>query len=164
MGRVLLALCLLAGGGALCGSVKEAPEVAVSLDVRDAEIRTIVQALAELGNFQVLFDPALECRLTLNVRQQRLAETLDLTLRACGLAAERDGHVLRVTTPARLTEEARGRTELRKAQARARPVTTTVIRLAYARAQEMAPLVEKLLSPRGRVVLDARTNTLLIVD
>ncbi len=37
-------------------------------------------------------------------------------------------------------------------------------RLSYARAQELAPLVKKLLSERGEIVVDARTNTLIVID
>jgi len=139
-------------------------EATVSLDVREADVLSVVQALADLGDVQAIFDPDIKCRLTLDVRELPLQRTLDLTLGACGLAAEREGRVLRVTTRARLTEEAKQQRTLKEARERSRPVTTTVVRLSYARAQELAPLVEKHLSPRGRVVFDSRTNTLFILD
>jgi type II secretory pathway component GspD/PulD (secretin) len=42
--------------------------------------------------------------------------------------------------------------------------SVSAFRLSYARAAEMAPLVKKFLSPRGEVVYDSRTNTLIIID
>ncbi len=139
-------------------------EAAVSLDVRDADARGIVLALAELGGVQVVFDASVECRLTLNVKQMPLSKVLDVTLRACRLDSEQDGRVVRVTTPARLAEESQARRALQEAKDRSRPASMVLVRLSYSRAAELAPVVEKQLSPRGRVVLDARTNTLLIID
>jgi type II secretory pathway component GspD/PulD (secretin) len=46
----------------------------------------------------------------------------------------------------------------------ARPMATATLRLSYARAAELAPLLERYLSPQGRVSYDARTNTLFISD
>jgi type II secretory pathway component HofQ len=40
----------------------------------------------------------------------------------------------------------------------------SAFRLSYARAAEMAPIVKRLMSPRGDVLFDARTNTIIIVD
>ncbi|PYQ18536.1 MAG: hypothetical protein DMF81_24640 [Acidobacteria bacterium] len=45
-----------------------------------------------------------------------------------------------------------------------RPLHTVRYRLSYAKAAELAPLIKKFLSPRGEVVVDARTNTLIITD
>src|SRR5512145_1444750 len=153
MNRLLLLVFLALPCGA-----GEAPETLVSLDAREADLRGIVRAMADLGGVQAIFDAGVDCRLTLNVRQMPLPKVLGLALGACGLASEQEGSVLRIATPQRLTEEARGRRELSEAKERNRPTSTTLVRLSYARATELAPLVEKQLSPRGRVVVDSRTN------
>ena len=54
--------------------------------------------------------------------------------------------------------------ELEEEREASRPRDLKTVRLSYARAETLAPLLKRLLSPRGDVTYDARTNTLLIVD
>lgn len=139
-------------------------EARVSLDVKDAPIVDIVGLLAEVGGFQVVFDPGLSCKLTLKMTAARWLEVLDLSLRACGLGREEDNGIIRVAPVARLAEESAARRRLADERQRSGPRSLTRYRLSYARAQEMAPIVKRFLSPRGEVVYDTRTNTLIIID
>ena len=155
MSRLALALVLAAAA---------AGEARVSLDVKDAPIVDIVGLLAEVGGFQVVFDPGLSCKLTLKMTETRWLGVLDLSLRACGLGREEDNGIIRVAPVARLAEESAARRRLAEEQQRSGPRTLTRYRLSYARAQEMAPILKRFLSPRGEVVYDTRTNTLIIID
>jgi type II secretory pathway component GspD/PulD (secretin) len=139
-------------------------EAPVSLDVKDAPIADIVSALAEVGRFQVVFDPAPSCPLTLKLHEVRWQIALEEALRACKLANEEDGGVLRIVPIERLKAENEGRRKLAEERGRSGAHSVSTFRLSYARAAEMAPIVKRLLSPRGDVVYDARTNTLIIVD
>jgi type II secretory pathway component HofQ len=141
-----------------------APEAQISLDVKDAPVVDIVSALAEVGRFQVVFDPAPSCPLTLKLKEVRWRIALEEALRACRLAVEEDGGVLRIAPLERIRAEGEGRRKLAEEQARSGAHTVSAFRLSYARAAEVAPIVKKLLSPRGDVVYDTRTNTLIIVD
>jgi type II secretory pathway component HofQ len=71
---------------------------------------------------------------------------------------------VRVAPAARLLEESTERRRLDEERRLAGPLRTTRYRLSYARAQELAPLLKKFLSARGDVVVDARTNTLIVTD
>jgi len=71
---------------------------------------------------------------------------------------------VRVAPVAKLTEEAAARRRFAEEQKLDRPLRTTRYRLSYAKAAELAPLIKKFLSPRGEVVVDPRTNTLIITD
>lgn len=140
-----------------------AGEARVSLDAKEAPILDVVRVLAEAGGFQVVFDPGIGCRLTLKLHQARWRSALDTTLAACSLGVEEEGDILRVAPVARLREEAAARRRLEE-ERRARPAgRLAVFRLSYARAQEMAPLLDRIVSPMGRVSYDARTNTLLVI-
>ena len=139
-----------------------APEARISLDVKDGPLVDIVSALAEVGRFQVVFDPAPPCPLTLKLREVRWRIALEEALRACRRAVEEEGGVLRIAPLERLKAE--GRRKLAEEQARSGAHTVSAFRLSYARAAEMAQVVKKLLSPRADVVYDPRTNTLIIVD
>jgi type II secretory pathway component HofQ len=140
------------------------PEAQISLDVKDAPVVDIVSALAEVGRFQVVFDPAPPCLLTLKLAEVRWRIALEEALRACRLGIEEEGAVLRIAPVDRLKAETEDRRKLAEERARSGAHTVSAFRLSHARAAEMAPIVKKLLSPRGDVVYDARTNTLIIVD
>jgi type II secretory pathway component HofQ len=139
-------------------------EAQVSLDVKDAPVVDIVSVLAEVGRFQVVFDPVPPCPLTLKLREVRWRMALEAALGACKLAYEQEGGILRIAPIERLKAEGEDQRKLAEERARSGAHTVSAFRLSYARAAEMAPIVKRLLSPRGDVVYDARTNTLIIVD
>lgn len=124
----------------------------------------IVSLLAETGGFQVVFDPGLACKLTLKLHSVSWLQAFESVLRACRLAYEEDGAVLRVAPVQRLLGEARERRKLADERARGRTRRVALFRLSHARAEEAAPLVKHLVSPGGSVAYDARTNTLIVID
>jgi type IV pilus assembly protein PilQ len=150
----VLALGSVAGAGA--------GEARVSLDARDAPIVDIVRVLAEAGAFQVVFDPDIDCRLTLKLNETRWRSVLDTVLSACRLGLEEEGDILRVAPLARLQQEAAARRRLEQ-ERRARPSgRLALFRLSYARAEQLAPLLDRILTPAGRVSYDSRSNTLIV--
>jgi type IV pilus assembly protein PilQ len=138
-------------------------EARVSLDLKDAPVVDIVGVLAEAGGFQVVFDPGVSCRLTMKINETRWRAVLDTALAACGLGREEEGDVLRVASLSRLREETAARRRLDEERRAASAGRVESFRLSYARARELAPLLERLVSPSGRVTYDARTNTLIVV-
>ena len=139
-------------------------ETRISLDVKDADITDVVRLLAEIGNFQVVFDPGVSCKLTLKLNQAPWPSVLSVGLKVCGLGQDSEGGIVRIAPVARLTAEHAAQRRLEEEKALSGPLKTTTYRLSYARAQELAPLVKKFLSPRGEVYFDQRTNTLIIRD
>ena len=152
-----LALALLLASG-------PSTETRLSIDVKDADVIDVVRLLAEVGGFQVVADAGINCRLTLKLKDVEWPTVLDLALRSCALAQETEGNVVRVATAARLTDEAVQRRRLDEARRLNQPLRTDTYRLSYARAQELAPLLRRFLSPRGTVEFDPRTNTLFVTD
>jgi type II secretory pathway component HofQ len=155
---LLFAATVALGAGGRAGE----GEARISLDVKDAPVVDIVRVLAETGGFQVVFDPGITCRLTMKVNEARWRRTLDTALSACALGLEEEGDILRVAPLSRLREEAAGRRRLEEERRAAGAGRLALFRLSYARAQEMAPLLERLLAPAGRVTYDPRTNTLMV--
>jgi type IV pilus assembly protein PilQ len=94
----------------------------------------------------------------------RWPTVLDLALKTCGLGQDQEGGIVRVAKVAQLTQEAAARRRFEEERRQAAPQQVAYQRLSYARAQELAPIVKKFLSPRGDVVYDTRTNTLIIID
>jgi type IV pilus assembly protein PilQ len=139
-------------------------EALISIDFKDADIVDVVRLLSEVGQFQVVIDPGTACKLTLKLKEVPWDTTLEIALRVCGLGSEMDNGILRVAPVAKLTAEHQERRKLAEEQKLNRPLRTVRHTLSYARAAELAPLIKKFLSPRGDVVFDARTNTLIITD
>ena len=169
LSSVLLSVALGAPAGAadapLARATGAAPaEARISVDFKDADIVDIVRLLSEVGNFQVVIDPGTSCKLTLKLKEVPWDTALDVALRVCSLGSENDNGIVRVAPVAKLTAEHQERRRLAEEQKLNRPLRTMRYTLSYARAAELAPLIKKFLSPRGDVVFDARTNTLIVTD
>jgi type IV pilus assembly protein PilQ len=139
-------------------------EARISIDFKDADIVDVVRLMSEVGQFQVVVDPGISCKLTLKLKEVPWDTALDIALRVCGLGSESDNGIMRVAPVAKLTAEHQARRQLAEEQKLNRPLRTVRYRLSYARAAELAPLIKKFLSPRGDVIFDPRTNTLIITD
>jgi type IV pilus assembly protein PilQ len=162
-----LAVFLLAASVAAPAKAATRPateEARISVDFKDADILDIVRLMAELGNFQVVAHPGITCKLTLKLKEVPLDTAFDLALKTCGLGYEESSGIYRIAPTATLTAEHAATRKLADEQKLNRPMKTRMYRLSYARAAEMAPLVKKFLSPRGEVIFDARTNTLIVTD
>ena len=158
--RAIALLLLVAVAVVPCAG--EEAEARLSMDVKGAPIQSIVRVLVELGGRQVVFDPGLDCALTLKLHEVPWLKTLDTVLRACDLGYEETGGVLWVATASRLREEAESRRRLREARPAGRGESLALYRLTWARAEEMAPLLKRLVAPEGDVTVEPRTNTLII--
>jgi type IV pilus assembly protein PilQ len=145
-------------------SAPPSTETRISLDFKDADILDVVRLMSEVGSFQVVVDPGVSCKLTMKLKEVPWDAALDVALRSCGLGHDTQNGIVRVAPVAKLTEEAASRRKLAEEQRLDRPLRTTRYRLSYAKAAELAPLIKKFLSPRGEVVVDPRTNTLIITD
>jgi type II secretory pathway component HofQ len=139
-------------------------ETRISVDFKDADVLDIVRLMSELGNFQVVAHPGIQCKLTLKLKEVPLATAFDLTLKTCGLGYDEASGIFRIAPTATLAAEYAEKRKLDEERRLSGPLRTRTYRLSYARAAELAPLVKKFLSPRGDVIFDARTNTLIVTD
>jgi type IV pilus assembly protein PilQ len=157
-------VALAAVAGPLAFGRPEGADARISLDVKDGDVADIVRVLSEVAGFQAVFDPGISCRLTLKLHGVPWRSALGATLRACGLGQEEEGDILRIAQMGRLAEEAADQRRFQEGHAALGPHRVLLFHLSYARAQEMAPVLKRLLSPRGDVVFDSRTNTLMVID
>ena len=140
-------------------------EAHIDIDVKNADALDILRLLAELGRFNLVADPDIQCRLTLKLTSVRWDQVLEVVLKSCRLGEERLGkNLVRVAPVEQLTAEHQARRKYEEEKRLSGSLRTTYQRLAYARAKELAPIVQKFLSPRGEVVFDERTNMLIITD
>ena len=159
-----LSLLPLAASAAPSSAAAPVGEARISIDFKDADVLDIVRLLAEVGDFQVVADPGVACKLTLKLKEVPLQTAFDVILKTCGLGQDDENGIVRVAPVAKLLAEHAEARRLAEERALNRPLQTRVIRLSYAKAAEAAPLLQRFLSPRGTVTYDARTNTLFVTD
>ncbi len=128
---------------------------------KDADIRDVVTFIAKLAHLNVIFDPGVEGKVTCELVDIPWDQALDLILKTNKLGYIIDGNVLRVAPMEVIAKEAEQR---RKMQESAMPLTTVMRTLSYANAKSVERILKKYLSSRGEIVVDERTNTLIIKD
>ena len=136
----------------------------ISVDLRDVDLRDFFRLIHEISGLNVVLDPAVRGTVTLVLDEVPWDQALEIVLRNGGLTQELDGNVLRVATHATLQREAEARRDLERAEAEAIPTETTTRVLSYAKASDMSTTLRRFLSPRGEILSDARSNTMIIRD
>lgn len=146
-------------------STQKSEETRIEIDLKDADVTDILRLLADVGQFNLVADSEVECKLTLTLKSVTWTEVLDTALRACRLGQERLGeNLIRVAPLEQLRRDLEERRKYKEQRELSAPRRTSYHRLAYARAKGIAPLIRKYLSSRGEVLFDERTNTLIISD
>ena len=158
---VFLALTLAAAPAA-AKSPKEAKRI--SLDVTRANVHDVLRMLADVGRLNLVVAEEVQGTVTLSLRNVVWTEALDVVLASRGLGKERRGSILRVASLKTLQQEAEVLVRLKEAKEQMAPLRTWLIPVNYARASELLPHVKGVLSPRGSVSVDMRTNTLIVTD
>ncbi len=136
----------------------------ISLEFKDADIRDILHIFSEITGLNFVIDPQVAGKTTIWLKEVPWDQALELILRNNGLGMIAEGNVFRVAPTQKLIEEEIAQRNLAEQQSLAGPLVTIVRRLNYARANELAKIIEKFLSPRGSVLVDERSNTLIITD
>ena len=137
----------------------------IDIDLKGADATDILSLIAELGQFNLVTDPGVRCRLTVSLKAVTWRELMEAALRSCKLGEEWMGqNLVRVAPLDQLRRELEERRTYDEQKKQAGTRQTTFRRLAYARAKDVAPLIGKFLSPRGEIAFDERTNTLIITD
>jgi type IV pilus assembly protein PilQ len=137
----------------------------VSLDFQGADLRAVLRTFAEISGLNIVIDPTIQGTVDVALRDVPWDQALDIILRANKLGYVVDGTIVRVAPLAVLADEETSRRKLSDEQALSGELRVMTRPLSYARAEELRPLlVATVLSQRGSIQTDARTNTLIIND
>lgn len=136
----------------------------VSFDFKDADIRDVLRIIADISGFNMIIARNVAGTVTLKLTNVPWDQALDVILEDAGLGAFIEGNVMRVAPLGTL--QARQQAVRRAAQSKEElePLSTEQVFINYASAEELIPLVEPLLSPRGDLRVDTRTNSVLVTD
>ena len=137
----------------------------VSLDFQGADLRAVLRTFSEISSLNIVIDPTVTGTVDVALKDVPWDQALDIILRANKLSYTVDGTIIRIAPTSVLADEEQQKQKLAEAQALAgelKPFTKT---LSYAKAEELQALLTKsVMSSRGTVQVDPRTNTLIITD
>ncbi len=137
----------------------------ISLDFQGADLRAVLRTFAEISGLNIVIDPSIQGTVDVALRDVPWDQALDIILRANRLGYSIDGTIVRIAPLNVLADEEAQRQKLAEAQALAGQLQTLTRTLSYARAEQVQPLITTtVLSRRGSITTDPRTNTLIITD
>ena len=143
----------------------------ISLNFQDIEVRAVLQLIADFTELNLVASDTVSGRITLRLQDVPWDQALDLVLKTKGLDKRQVGNVLMVAPGAEIAERERQQIEANKQIAELAPLRSEFVRIRYAKALDIVGLFEagsedggSLTSPRGSVVVDVRTNSIIITD
>jgi type IV pilus assembly protein PilQ len=136
----------------------------ISLKFKDADLRDVVLYLAEFANLNVVFDPDVRGTVTCDLTLLPWDQALDIVLRYNRMGKTIEGNVLRIAPIGILTREDEDLRKLKESKELAGPLQVKTITLSYSKAKDIAGLLKSKISTRGEIVIDDRTNTLIISE
>ena len=142
----------------------------LSLNFQDIEVRSVLQLIADFTNLNVVVSDTVSGKLTLRLKNVPWDQALDIILDSKGLAQRKSGNVLLIAPTEEIATREKLELEAMQQVQELAPLRSEYIQINYAKAESLADLLsgegesKGLISDRGRVTIDERTNTLLIQD
>ena len=137
----------------------------ISMDFQGVDLRSVLRTFAEISGLNMVIDPDVQGTVDIVLTDVPWDQALEVILRGNSLDYTVDGTIVRIARIDTLRKEQDARTQLALSAANAGTLAVRTYTLSYAKADQAAPLVKtSVLSPRGNVQIDPRTNTLIITD
>lgn len=136
----------------------------IDIDLKDADIHNILRLLADTGHVNIVTADDVAGNITIKMHNVPWDQVLDVVLQAKGLGMVRQGNLIRVAPIAQLQKERELRLAAQKQEYELTPLETRLIPISYAQADELQARAKDLLSPRGSIAVDERTNVLIARD
>ena len=143
----------------------------ISLNFQNIEVRAVLQLIADFTELNLVASDSVSGSITLRLQNVPWDQALDLVLKTRGLDSRQIGNVLMVAPAQEIAERERQEIEANKQLAELAPLQSEFIRIRYAKATDVVELFEagseeggSLISERGSVVVDERTNSIVVTD
>ncbi|MCH8071334.1 MAG: type IV pilus secretin PilQ [Proteobacteria bacterium] len=153
----------------LFSETKEYDGQRLTLNFQDIETRAVLQLLAETSGRNIVVSDTVQGNVTLRLRNVPWDQALDIVMTTKGLDMRENGNVIIVAPAEEIAARETADLEARAAIHELEPLYSEFVQVNYAKAADLAALIggdsgNALLSERGSVGIDDRTNTLLVKD
>ena len=141
----------------------------LTLNFQDIDVRAVLQLLADTSSQNIVVSDSVQGSVTLRLQNVPWDQALDIVMRTKGLAMRRRDNVILVGPAEELANREKAELQARKEVEELAPLRSEYLQVNYAKAADLAILIKgkagnSLLSQRGSVAIDDRTNTLLLQD
>jgi type IV pilus assembly protein PilQ len=146
----------------------------LSLNFQDIPVRAVLQLIADFTGLNVVVSDSVDGNLTLRLQNVPWDQALDIILKSKGLSKRESGNVMLIAPSEEIAAQEKIDLEAAQAITELAPIRTAFFTINFAKVTELEPLfvgesseessTEGLLSPRGSVIIDERTNTLIVKD
>jgi type IV pilus assembly protein PilQ len=148
----------------------------LSLNFQNIDVRALLQVIADFTNFNVVTSDTVTGNLTLRLKDVPWDQALDIILQAKGLGMRKNGNVIWIAPKDELAVKEQAELEASKKKTEVEPVRTQGFQLNYTKADDVAKGLtgqgagggggqsNRILSPRGSVISESRTNQLFVSD
>jgi type IV pilus assembly protein PilQ len=142
----------------------------LTLNFQDIDVRSVLQLLADTSGQNIVVSDSVTGNLTLRLQNVPWDQALDIVLRTKGLDKRRQDNVIIIGPTAELASREKAELAARKEVQELSPTRTEFMQVNYAKVSDLAKLIkstgakDSMLSPRGSLSVDERTNTLLVQD
>jgi type IV pilus assembly protein PilQ len=158
-------------GSSLFSETKEYEGQRLTLNFQDIETRAVLQLLAETSGRNIVVSDTVQGNVTLRLRNVPWDQALDIVMTTKGLAMRQNGNVIIVAPAEEIAARETADLEAKAAIQDLEPLYSEFLQVNYAKASDLANLIgaqagdaNALLSSRGSIAVDDRTNTLLVQD
>ena len=140
----------------------------LSLNFQNIEVRAVLQLIADFTGLNMVASDTVTGNVTLRLKNVPWDQALDIILKSKGLGMRKEGNVIMVAPRQEIAAREKLELEASKQVEELAPLQTEFLQINYAKASDLATLIKadknKLLSARGNVSIDDRTNTLIVQD
>ncbi|NOQ68783.1 MAG: type IV pilus secretin PilQ [Gammaproteobacteria bacterium] len=149
----------------------------LSLNFQDIPVRAVLQLIADFTSLNVVVSDSVDGNLTLRLKNVPWDQALDIILKAKGLSKRESGNVMLIAPSEEIAAQEKIDLEARQSITELAPIRTAFFTINFAKVSELATLFSGgntgsdegsastgILSPRGSVIIDERTNTLIVKD
>jgi type IV pilus assembly protein PilQ len=140
----------------------------LSLNFQDIEVRAVLQLLADFTGLNLVASDTVSGNITLRLKNVPWDQALDIILKSKGLSMRRTGNVIMVAPTQEIVAREEAELLANQKVEELAPLRSEFIQINYAKANELMSLLKseenQLLSERGNITFDQRTNTLLVQD
>jgi type IV pilus assembly protein PilQ len=141
----------------------------LTLTFQDLDTRAVLQLLADFSGLNIVVSDSVQGNVTLRLQDVPWDQALDIVMTTKGLDMRRNGNVVIVAPAEEIAAREQALLEARNALQEIEPLRSEFIQVNYAKAADLAELIggggdNALISERGSVAIDERTNTLLVQD
>jgi len=140
----------------------------LSLNFQNIEVRAVLQLIADFTGLNMVASDSVGGSVTLRLKNVPWDQALDIILKSKGLGMRKEGNVIMVAPQEEIAAREKLELESKKQIQELAPLRSEFIQVNYAKADDLASLIKQegnnLLSERGNVSVDQRTNTLIVQD